>query len=70
MDILQLQAVSALSFSRERSSRATPATPGNENIVRPSTPDDDDAADAPLVLDGDDPTTQYCTLPPAGAPAI
>ena len=57
-------------MGRARSSSATCATPGDADVVDPSTPDDDDAADAPVVLDGDDPATPYDAAPSAGAPAI
>lgn len=57
-----------LSLDRGRSSIAAGATPGDANSVDPSTPDDDDASDAPVVLDGDDPATLYDAVAPAGGP--
>lgn len=59
-----------LSLGRGRNSRAAESTPGDAGVVGPSTSDDVDAADSPVALDGDDPTTPYNDVAAVGAPVI
>lgn len=42
-------------------------TLSDADVVAPLTPDDDDAADVPVVLDGDDLATSYGAVAPAVA---
>lgn len=59
-----------LSLGQRRNSRATGTTQSVTEVVDPPTPDDDDAADAQVVLGDDDPATPNASGAPAGAPVI
>lgn len=66
--LLKVGLVVTVILARRRNLNPASATPGEADVVYPSTPGDVDSAGGPVVPDGDDPATPVMTHSAVGPP--